>query len=154
MAKTLYQKVKVTNKLTPEEGAWFARAKYDDVMDIDAMADHIMEHGSVWTDDVVHGVLRKFNKCMVEVLKDSKKVKLTGLGPFSIALKSKGAASAEDLTASNITGAVLRFSPDRSVKAGLKSKILRGKLNLTLDAPKTATSDATPDDNDEGNGNG
>ena len=136
MAKTLYQKVKVTNKLTPDEGAWFAHAKYDDVMDIDAMADHIMEHGSVWTDDVVHGVLRKFNKCMIEVLKDSKKVKLNGLGTFSIALKSKGAASAEDVTASSITGAVLRFSPDRSAKAGLQAKTLRSKLNLTFDAPK------------------
>ena len=150
MAKTLYQKVKVTNKLTPEEGAWYARAKYDDVMDIDAMADHIMEHGSVWTDDVVHGVLRKFNKCMIEVLKDSKKVKLNGLGTFSIALKSKGAASSDDLTASHITGAALRFCHDRSVKAGLQAKVLLGKLKLTLDSPEAASSGG--DDDNNGNG--
>lgn len=149
MAKTLYQKVKVINKLTPEEGAWYARAKYDDEMDIDAMADHIMEHGSVWTDDVVHGVLRKFNKCMIEVLKDSKKVKLNGLGTFSIALKSKGAASAEDFTNANITGASLRFRHDRSTKAGLQSKVLRGKLNIRLDDQEFAPAGSTLNDDDD-----
>ena len=65
-------------------------------------------------------------------------------------MKSKGAASSDDLTANHITGAALRFSHDRSAKAGLQSKVLRGKLKLVLDSPETESSD----DDDDNNGNG
>ena len=53
------------------------------------MAKHISEHGSVYTQDVVFGVLEKFRSCLVEMLLESKRVKIDGLGTFFTTLENE-----------------------------------------------------------------
>ena len=158
MAKMYYQKYQNTNPESKGYQKWYARPVPKEVIDIDGMTAHIMEHGSVWTEDVVSGVLKKFRKCLVELIMDSKNVKIDGLGTFYVSFKSKGTDSADDLTANSITGAQLKFKVDQSAKANLTSKVLRGRMNIALDSMPIYTPDKPADgdgtDPSDGDGTG
>ena len=43
---------------------------------LNEMAEHIMKHGTVYTEDVVIGVITKLKNCIQEMLADGYKVKL------------------------------------------------------------------------------
>ena len=62
MSKILYEVYK--NDIKDSEsvmyGKWYARLKSTETMSLAKMAKHISEHGSVFTDDVVEGVMKKF----------------------------------------------------------------------------------------------
>ena len=84
MSKILYEVYK--NDIRDSEsvmyGKWYARLKSIETLTMTKIARHIAEHGSVFTEDVVEGVLKKFKNCLIEMLLDSKKVKIAGLGTF------------------------------------------------------------------------
>ena len=93
MAKVIYDIYKVTNDQSPVFGRHFGRVVHTETMDTEMLAQHIAEHGSPYTEDVVSGVLKKAEKCILEQLLDSKKVKLDGLGTFYLsAQNAKGGA--------------------------------------------------------------
>ena len=46
-------------------GKWFAHSKSIETLNTRKLAKHISEHGSVYTQDVVFGVLEKFRSCLV-----------------------------------------------------------------------------------------
>ena len=59
----------------------YAYAQSDLYMSIEQFAEHIASHGSLYSEDIVEGVLKKAVKCMVEKLKE---------GYYAIALMNKG----------------------------------------------------------------
>ena len=61
-------------------GKWFAHGKTIETLNTRKMATHIAEHGSIYTPGVVFGVLEKFRSCLLEMLLNSKRVKIDGLG--------------------------------------------------------------------------
>ena len=63
-------------------GKWYARLKSIETLSTEKLAKHISEHGSVFTADVVEGVMKKVKTCLLEMLLESKKVKIAGLGTF------------------------------------------------------------------------
>ena len=78
-------------------GKWFAHGKTIETLNTRKMANHISEHGSIYTPDVVFGVLEKFRSCLIEMLLESKRVKIDGLGIFYTTLENeKGGAPAKD----------------------------------------------------------
>ena len=72
MAKVIYDIYKVTNDQSPVFGRHFGRVVHTETMDTEMLAQHIAEHGSPYTEDVVSGVLKKAEKCILEQLLDSK----------------------------------------------------------------------------------
>ena len=54
----------------------YGKIIYRKTLSLDDMAEHIMKHGSVYTEDVVIGVITKLKTCMQEMLADGHKVKL------------------------------------------------------------------------------
>ncbi len=78
----MYVLKKNTNEKSDNFGRWFAQVKSLETLGLRKMADHIAEHGSLYTSDVVFGVLEKFRKCCIEQLLNSRKVKIEGLGTF------------------------------------------------------------------------
>ena len=77
-------------------GKWYARLKSIETLSTTKLAKHISEHGSVYTQDVVEGVMTKFKNCLLEMLLESKKVKVTGLGTFYLTAEcEKGGADKE-----------------------------------------------------------
>ena len=82
MAKILYEVKQNLNQYSLAYGKWFARVKALETLNTRKLANHISEHGSIYTPDVVYGVLEKFRSCLIEMLLESKKVKIEGLGTF------------------------------------------------------------------------
>ena len=99
MSKILYEVYK--NDIKDSEsvmyGKYYARLKSIETMSMAKMAKHISEHGSVFTEDVVEGVMKKFKTCLLEMLLESKKVKVSGLGTFYLTCEcQKGGADKEE----------------------------------------------------------
>ena len=62
MAKILYEVKKDTNTASRTYGMWFGYVKSLETLNTRKLANHISEHGSIYTPDVVYGVLEKFRR--------------------------------------------------------------------------------------------
>ena len=133
MGKVLYDIYKVKNVRSTVNGRFFGRVVHTETMNTEALAQHIAEHGSVYTEDVVAGVLDKARKCILEQLLDSKKVKLDGLGTFYLSAQNRkgGAETVEDFSVTqNLKGLHLRFLPDQTESKSLSAKSLYQKAHF------------------------
>ena len=91
-------------------------------MNTRALAKHIAEHGSIYTLDVIQGVLAALEKCIPEQLLQGKVVKLDGLGTFGLYASTIGEEKTEDFTLEkNLKSLAVRFMPERSDWADWKS---------------------------------
>jgi predicted histone-like DNA-binding protein len=124
MAQILYQ-VKQSKGKSPASGKWFAKVKCTDTLDVRQMAKHISEHGSIYTQDVVLGVLEKFRTCILEMLLESKKVKIDGLGTLYCTIENTrgGAAKKEDYNVGTHLRALhIRFMPEQQQEMNISSR--------------------------------
>ncbi len=123
MAKFYYELRKNNNSSSKSAGLYFAYAKTLETMDNRKMANHIAEHGSVYTPDVIYGVLEKYRNCVVEMLLQSRRVKINGLGTFFATLTNAGGAeSAKKFSpVKNIKGLHIRFLPEQEHEISLAS---------------------------------
>ena len=98
MAKIIYEVKQNQNSYSAAFGKWYAQIKNLETLNTRKLANHISEHGSIYTPDVVYGVLEKFRSCLLEMLLNSKKVKIEGLGTFYCTLENqkKGALKKEE----------------------------------------------------------
>ena len=83
----------------------YPTAQYDELVDLGELAQHIHDHGSPFTRDVIQGVLLSTVDCIREQLRAGNKVNFGDLGSFHIALRSDGVEHAED------------FNPELHVKS-------------------------------------
>lgn len=81
----------------------FAVAQYVDVMTIEKFARHIATHGCVYSRADISAILYLAVDCMREMLLEGRKIRLGDLGDFSVSLSSKGAETAKQFSAANIT---------------------------------------------------
>jgi predicted histone-like DNA-binding protein len=122
MAKILYEVKQNKNTESKGYGMWYGRAKALETLNTRKLANHISEHGSIYTPDVVYGVLEKFRSCLVEMLLNSKKVKIDGLGTFYCTLESSGAVSKDKYnTQEHIKGLHVRFLPEQTQEQNISS---------------------------------
>ena len=125
MAKILYEVKKNQNSYSQAYGKWYAQIKSLETLNTRRLAQHISEHGSIYTPDVVYGVLEKFRSCLVEMLLESKKVKIEGLGTFYCTLENQknGAAKKEDFSVNKHLKALhIRFLPEQTTEENISSR--------------------------------
>ena len=125
MAKIIYEVYQNQNEHSSAYGKWYGRVKYLESLNTRKLANHISEHGSIYTPDVVYGVLEKFRSCLLEMLLNSKKVKIEGLGTFYTTLECKkgGALTKEKFNInSNLDGLHIRFLPDQEQEQNISSR--------------------------------
>ena len=130
----------------------YGKIIYRGTLSLSDMAEHIMKHGSVYTEDVVIGVITKLKTCMQEMLADGYKVKLDGIGTLYPVLSSKGVDNAKDFSANEaITRLGISFLADQSKKSVYKASAMRqgSTLSTQLYSELTATS-PQPSPNGEG----
>ena len=127
MSKILYEVYQ--NDIKDSEsvmfGKWYARLKSIETLSTEKLAKHISEHGSVFTADVVEGVMKKVKTCLVEMLLESKKVKIAGLGTFYLTAECTkgGAEKEEDFNVNQHLAALhIRFLPDQAAEDNLSSR--------------------------------
>ena len=161
MSKILYEVYK--NDIKDSEsvmyGKWYARLKSIETMPMAKLAKHISEHGSVFTEDVVEGVMKKFKTCLLEMLLESKKVKINGLGTFYLTAECTkgGADKEEDFNVNQHLAALhIRFLPDQTAEDNISSREFIKKAEFVN--IKTLLSDGNGNVNGNvnvnGNGNG
>ena len=125
MAKILYEVKQNLAEGSKAYGKWFARVKALETLNTRKLANHISEHGSIYTPDVVYGVLEKFRSCMLEMLLNSKKVKIEGLGTFYTTLENEkgGALKKDDYSVSKHMKALhIRFLPEQTTEENISSR--------------------------------
>ena len=110
----------------------YGKIIYRGTLSLSDMAEHIMKHGSVYTEDVVIGVITKLKTCMQEMLADGYKVKLDGIGTLYPVLSSKGVDNAKDFSANEaITRLGISFLADQSKKSVYKASAMRQGSTLS-----------------------
>ena len=125
MAKILYEVKQNLNQYNAGYGKWFARVKALETLNTRKLANHISEHGSIYTPDVVYGVLEKFRSCLIEMLLESKKVKIEGLGTFYTTLENqkRGSDKKEEYNPNKHMKALhIRFLPEQTTEENISSR--------------------------------
>ena len=125
MAKILYEVKQNQNQYNAGYGQWYAKVRALETLNTRKLANHISEHGSIYTPDVVYGVLEKFRSCLVEMLLESKKVKIEGLGIFYTTLENQknGADKKEEYNPSKHMKALhIRFLPEQTTEENISSR--------------------------------
>ena len=125
MAKILYEVKQNQNSFSAAFGKWYAQIKNLETLNTRKLANHIADHGSIYTPDVVYGVLEKFRSCLLEMLLNSKKVKIEGLGTFYCTLENqkKGAPKKEDFNVNKHLKALhIRFLPEQTTEENISSR--------------------------------
>ena len=125
MAKIIYEVYQNKNEHNAAYGKWYGRVKYLESLNTRKLSNHISEHGSIYTPDVVYGVMEKFRSCLLEMLLNSKRVKIDGLGIFFTTLENEagGAAKKEDFSPQkNLKGLHIRFLPDQMAETNISSR--------------------------------
>ena len=136
-------------------GKWYARLKSIETLSLTKLAKHIAEHGSVYTQDVVEGVMTKFKNCLLEMLLESKKVKIAGLGTFYLTAEcEKGGADKEaDFNVNQHLKALhIRFLPDQTAEDNISSREFIKKAEFVN--VKSLLSSGNSDEEGDGSGNG
>ena len=152
MAKIIYEVYQNQNEHNAAFGKWYGRVKYLESLNTRKLSNHIAEHGSIYTPDVVYGVMEKFRSCLLEMLLNSKKVKIDGLGTFYTTIEcQKGGALTKDKFSVNkdIKGLHIRFLPEQEQEQNISLLKKEDEESLTPDpSPNGEGSD------NQGGGNG
>ena len=125
MAKIIYEVYQNQNEHNAAYGKWYGRVKYLESLNTRKLSNHIAEHGSIYTPDVVYGVMEKFRSCLLEMLLNSKKVKIEGLGTFYTTLECvKGGAVSKDKfnILKDVKGLHIRFLPEQEQEQNISSR--------------------------------
>ena len=157
MAKVFYLLKQCKIKNNKANGKWFAHQKTVETLNTRKMANHISEHGSIYTPDVVFGVLEKFRSCLLEMLLQSKRVKIDGLGIFFTTLENtEGGAESKDkfLPQKNLKGLHIRFLPDSSTETDISSREFLKKAEFVNAETFSGTLDESPSTPSSGNTSG
>ena len=129
----------------------YGKIIYRGTLSLSDMAEHIMKHGSVYTEDVVIGVITKLKTCMQEMLADGYKVKLDGIGTLYPVLSSKGVADAKDFSANEaVTRLGISFLADQSKKSVYKASAMRQGATLSTQLYSELTTSPQPSQSGEG----
>ena len=129
----------------------YGRIIYRGTLKLTDMAEHIMKHGSVYTEDVVIGVITKLKNCMQEMLADGYKVKLDGIGTLYPVLSSQGVVDAKDFSASeNVTRLGVAFLADQSKKSAYKASAMKSETTLSTQLYAELAPSLTPEGEENG----
>jgi len=133
----------------------YGKIIYRGTMSLNDMAEHIMKHGTVYTEDVVIGVITKLKTCIQEMLADGYKVKLDGIGTLYPVLTSEGVADAKDYSAQeNVTRVGVSFLADQSKKSLYKASAMKQGTKLSTQLYSELTGEEQSNSNAPSGGNG
>lgn len=147
MAKIFYLLKQNKSQSSKIFGKWFAHSKAVEVMNTRKLANHIAEHGSIYTPDVVFGVLEKFRSCLVEMLLASRRVKIDGLGTFFTTIENQpgGAPTKDEFSPQkNLKGLHIRFMPDQEAETNISSREFIKKAEFVNAETITGQHDENP----------
>ncbi len=130
MARLLIKTYKNTNDKSAAFGKTYGRLVHQDTMNTTDLCRHMMKHGTIYTSDIVKGVVEKFINCFEELLLEGNKIKLDGLGTFYLSANTEGVIDEKDFSANNVKAIHVRFLPDQSKESEYTAKMLTSKARF------------------------
>lgn len=130
MAKLLTKKYQSTNQKSTTFGKWYGRIVHTETLSTEQFVNHICSHGSPFDRATITGVLVAACDCLVELVLDSKKVRLGDLGTFYLSAETEPGDTAEEFTDDNVKKVHLRFLPNLKQSYPLDSVTMRGKASF------------------------
>ena len=131
----------------------YGKIIYRGTLSLGDMAEHIMKHGTVYTEDVVIGVITKLKTCMQEMLADGYKVKLDGIGTLYPVLTSEGVTDASKYSAQeNVTRVGVSFLADQSKKSQFKASAMKQGTKLSTQLYSELTGEEPTSNPSQGGG--
>ena len=130
MARLIIKKYKNTNEKNNGFGKTYGRLVHQDTMNTSDLCRHMMKHGTIFTSDVVKGVVEKFIQCFEELLMEGNKIKLDGLGTFYLSINTEGVANEKDFTANNVKAIRVKFIGDQSKESEYATRMLTSKAKF------------------------
>lgn len=91
----------------------YAQVQFSAVLDTDALAQHIADHGAVYKKADVIAVTELLAKCCRELMLEGKKVTLGALGTLHPTIKTEGANSVDSFGVRNIKEVNVIFTPGK-----------------------------------------
>ena len=116
-----------------KSGKWYGKIRKRHGLNLDGLCKHIASHGSLYTEDVVTGVMKKAKGCIIELVSTGAPVKIDGLGTFYPSMTSRGAESEDKYEVQkHIKGIRLRFLPEggKDPEMSLNSKMFLKRVRL------------------------
>ena len=147
MARLLLKTYKNNNSKNSAYGKTYGRLVYHDTMSTSDLCRHMMKHGTIFTSDVVKGVVEKFIQCFEELLMEGNKIKLDGLGTFYLSINTEGVANEKDFTANNVKAIRVKFIGDQGKESEYATKMLTNKARFR------SLGEEEPGENNEGGDN-
>ena len=96
---------------TDAEKKYYATPQYVEALDINQFAQHIADHGCVYSRADIQAILTMAVDCIKELILKGYKVTLGDLGSFWVNLKSRGEVNAADfVAANNIKRVAIRYT--------------------------------------------
>ena len=130
MARLIIKKYKNTNEKNNGFGKTYGRLVHQDTMNTSDLCRHMMKHGTIFTSDVVKGVVEKFIQCFEELLMEGNKIKLDGLGTFYLSINTEGVANEKDFSANNVKAIRVKFIGDQCKESEYATKMLTNKARF------------------------
>ena len=128
----LYNLKQLNNANNKAHLLWFPKAVRRSTLNLRGLSDHIAEHGSIYTRDVVQGVLTRFTSCMTELIEQGVAIKLDGLGTFYPTLEAKGAESPVGYNITDyLKGVHIRFTPEGCDDDNITSRIMKQRVIMS-----------------------
>jgi predicted histone-like DNA-binding protein len=148
MARLAIKKYKNNNSKNSAFGKTYGRLVYQDTINTSDLCRHMMKHGTIFTSDVVKGVVEKFINCFEELLMEGNKIKLDGLGTFYLSINTEGVDDETKFTANNVKAIRVKFIGDQSKESEYATRMLTSKAKF-----RSVTGEAMPGA-EEGENNG
>lgn len=110
----------------------YARSQYDQIVTLDKLAEHIQEHGSPFTHDVITGVISAMVDCLYEQLVAGNRVELSKFGAFQASIHSEGVTNPEDFhPATHVKSIEVNWTPSKKFKDLKDSPKIEYQFTLT-----------------------
>ena len=103
-------------------GKWFLVPYWPETLTLRGLIERVAFGQSVYSRDIVEGVIQKLTTVMVELLKSGQPVKWDGLGTFTPNLQSKGVTQIKNVSVDQIQGVHINFIPENAKGEELTSK--------------------------------
>lgn len=101
----------------------YATLQSNGKVDLDLLSEHIRDHGSVYSEGTILGVLKDMVKCAREALLQGNYVELGALGTLKLSIASTGASSLEKFTEENIKALNVNFTPGKGLQWDIRKDV-------------------------------
>ena len=93
-------------------GKYYARVEYKQTLDINAMAKHMAEHNTPFSEGTIAGILKDFVKCTREQCLNGNTVKIADLAIFKCSVEANGMTLGEGYKIVGGLGTIPQTGPD------------------------------------------